>query len=82
MDEEIKLKFAEMQAQIDALKTHIENVESGVCRYINQHGDSHDILKKQANFAFLRTHPKYREAMLAGKSTDEYFKEYRDRAPE
>ena len=82
MDEEIKLKFAEMQAVIDALKAHIENVESGVCRYINQHGDFHDLLDKQAYFAFARTHPKCNEALLAGKSMEEYFQEYRGRAPE
>jgi hypothetical protein len=75
MDEEIKLKFAEMQAVIDALKAHIENVESGVCGYITQHREEHRLVNRQAFRAYAETHPDLDQALLAGKSTAEYFKD-------
>ena len=82
MDEEIKLKFAEMQAVIDALKAHIENVESGVCRYINQHGD---FTTFSTSKPILPLRGRIRNATrrcLPENQLEEYFQEYRGRAPE
>lgn len=75
MDEETKKQFAAMRAEIDALKAHIEKVETDVCRYIDQHGAHHRLVNRQAFEAYAETHPDLDAALLAGKTTEQYFKE-------
>lgn len=75
MDEEIKKQFAEMQAQIDALKVALQKETDGVTYYIFEHMKKHTLVDRQAYHAYAAAYPDFDAAILAGKTAAEYFKE-------
>ena len=63
MDEEIKKRFAALEAKIAALEARDKKIEADVIHYIEQHGDHHHEMDRLTYEAYFETHPGYRESM-------------------
>ena len=63
MDEEIKKKFAELEAKIAALEAENKNLVADVCHYIEKHGKEHGDLIDLVIPAYCKNHPEHMKAM-------------------
>ena len=76
MDDEIKKKFAELEAKLATVEAELKKVKADTIWYINQHSDVHIEMDKMLYPAYCRTHPEYRDTMdqyyqaVEGKSKD------------
>jgi hypothetical protein len=59
MDEEIKKKFAELEAKIAALEAEDKNLADGLNHHIWRHFEIHKDLDRMTYASYFKTHPEF-----------------------
>jgi hypothetical protein len=63
MDDEIKKRFAELEAKIAALEAEDKNILDGLNYHVDRHYDLHRDLERMVYLSFFKTHPEFGNSM-------------------